>query len=297
MKNHFFLSFISLVFIFGISSCKTKKSIPRPDHIIIVVEENHSYNEIIGSQNAPYMNQLAKEGALFTHSYGVTHPSQPNYLALFSGNLQGVNGDECLMDSTPFTTNNLGASLIKAGHSFTGYSETLPRAGFLECDYEEVPLYSYARKHSPWVNWQGDKKNGLAPYTNQPLTSFPSDFNKLPTLSFVIPNEANDMHNIELGGDTASIKRADQWLKDHLSNYVTWAKKNNSLLILTFDEDNSSTPENHIATFFVGEMVRPGIYNDSINHYNVLRTLEAMYQLPHSGNAQATAIKNVWNQK
>jgi acid phosphatase len=294
MKNHFFLSFFFLAFTLIIFSCKTKKDIPTPDHVVIVVEENHSYNEIIGSQNAPYINQLSKEGALFTHSYGVTHPSQPNYLALFSGSLQSVNGDECLEGKTPFVTNNLGASLINAGYTFTGYSETMPQSGFLKCYYEEVPEYSYARKHAPWVNWQGNKKNSLAPETNQPLSGFPTDFNQLPTVSFVIPNEANDMHNTNLGGDAVSIKRADQWLKDHLSNYVKWAKTHNSLLIFTFDEDNSSTPENHIATFFSGAMVHPGVYNDSINHYNVLRTLEAMYHLPNSGNVQAKAIKNVW---
>lgn len=120
-----------------------------------------------------------------------------------------------------------------------------------------VPEYSYARKHAPWVNWQGNNKNGLADSTNQPLTSFPKDFNKLPSVSFVIPNEANDMHNTDLGGNTATIKRADKWLKDHLSEYVNWAKTHNSLLILTFDEDNSSTSANHIATFFVEQMVQP----------------------------------------
>ena len=297
MKSHFFLSLFFLVFVLAISSCKTKKHFPAPDHIVLVVEENHSYGEIIGSVNAPYINKLAKEGALFTHSYAVTHPSQPNYLLLFSGNSQGVIGDECLKNKTPFTTPNLGSSLIKAGYSFTGYSETMPENGFLECYYEEVPEYSYARKHAPWVNWQGNKKNGLPVETNQVLAAFPTDFNKLPTVSFVIPNEGNDMHNTELGGDTASIIRADQWLKDHLSNYIEWAKTHNSLFIFTFDEDNSSTPENRIATFFVGQMVQPGVYNDSINHYSLLRTLEKMYNLPASGDAKAKSILNIWNKE
>jgi acid phosphatase len=294
MKNQFSFSVFFLFLFFAIASCNKKTKIPKPDHVVIIVEENHSYNAIIGSQNAPYINQLAKEGALFTQSFAVTHPSQPNYLALFSGSTQGVAGDECLKDKTPFTTNNLGASLIKAGYTFKGYSETMPQAGFLECDYEQIPFYDYARKHTPWVNWQGNERNGLATSSNQPLTSFPTDFNKLPTVSFIIPNEANDMHNTNIGGDTATIERADQWFREHLSQYVDWAKTHNSLLIFTFDEDNSSTPANHIATFFLGQMVQPGVYNDSINHYTVLRTLEAMYQLPNSGDAQAKPISNIW---
>ena len=64
--------------------------VPRPDHVVIVIEENHSYGEIIGSSFAPYINSLATRGALFTQSYAITHPSQPNYLDLFSGSNQGV---------------------------------------------------------------------------------------------------------------------------------------------------------------------------------------------------------------
>ena len=59
--------------------------VPRPDHVVVVVMENRSFNEIIGNSRAPYINELARGGALFTQSYAVTHPSQPNYLALFSG--------------------------------------------------------------------------------------------------------------------------------------------------------------------------------------------------------------------
>jgi acid phosphatase len=98
----------------------------RPQHIIIVIEENHNYEQIIGSSNAPFINQLAKEAAVFTDAHGVAHPSQPNYLALFSGSLQGVNGDKCLEDSKPFTTPNLAASMISNGFSFTGFAENMP---------------------------------------------------------------------------------------------------------------------------------------------------------------------------
>lgn len=278
--------------------CAYKKHAHQPKHIVIVVEENHGYNQIINSENAPYINQLAKEGILFTNSQAVTHPSQPNYLALFSGSLQGVDGDECLNKKTPFTTPNLGAALLQHGYTFTGYSESLTKAGSLECYYEESKGYDYARKHAPWVNWQGDElnKNELPHSVNQPLTAFPTDFNKLPTVSFVIPNEGNDMHNIDLDGDTAAIKRADKWLKDHLSAYVKWAKKNNSMLILTFDEDEGgSLIHNHIPTIFVGEKVRPGKDTSNINHYSVLRAIETMYKLSLSGNAKgAKPIHRIW---
>lgn len=268
--------------------------LPKPAHIIVVIEENHGFDQIIGAPEAPYINQLAKEGALFTDSHGVTHPSQPNYIALFSGSTQGVKGDECLEDSTPYITPNLGAALIKAGYSFMGYGETMPYVGFLKCYYQKSPLTKaslYGRKHCPWVNWLGNKKNGLPVSVSRPMTDFPSDLSKLPTVSFVIPNMDNDMHN--MGGDTVMTRRADTWLRDHLARYITWAKTHNSLLILTFDEDNF-TSKNEIPTLFVGPMVKPGRYKDSINHYNVLRTIEHMYHLPASGSAKAAVIGNVW---
>ena len=66
-----------------------------PAHIVVVIDENHSYSEIIGSSDAPYINSLATEGALFTQSFAVAHPSQPNYLALFSGSTHGITNDSC----------------------------------------------------------------------------------------------------------------------------------------------------------------------------------------------------------
>src|SRR4051812_866459 len=67
--------------------------IPKPDHIIILILENHAFKNIIGSVSAPYINQLANNGALFTESYAITHPSQPNYILFYSGSNQGVTDD------------------------------------------------------------------------------------------------------------------------------------------------------------------------------------------------------------
>ena len=88
--------------------------------------ENHAYGEVIGSPQAPYLNRLARQGALFTDSRAITHPSEPNYLALFSGSTQGVSDDSC---PHQFSAPNLGSELIAAGRTFTGYSESLPAAG------------------------------------------------------------------------------------------------------------------------------------------------------------------------
>ena len=74
---------------------ETLSILPLPGHIVVVVEENHGYSQIIGSSQAPYINTLATEGALFTNSHALTHPSEPNYLAFFSGSTQGITDDSC----------------------------------------------------------------------------------------------------------------------------------------------------------------------------------------------------------
>jgi hypothetical protein len=91
-----------------------------------------------------------------------------------------------------------------------------------------------------------------------------------------------------------SIQAADSWLRNNLDAYVQWAKSNNSLLVLTFDEDDNG-PDNHVATFFWGPMVTPGQYPETVNHDNLLRTLEDLYGLGHAGNAaNAAAIADIW---
>jgi hypothetical protein len=107
---------------------KKRAVVPRPDHVVVVMLENEQRSSIIGSRHAPYLNRLAARGANLTHSYGLTHPSQPNYLALFSGSTQGVTSDACPQRFPK--TENLGHQLRAAGFSFAGYAESLPKVGF-----------------------------------------------------------------------------------------------------------------------------------------------------------------------
>ncbi|MDH4235122.1 MAG: alkaline phosphatase family protein [Gallionella sp.] len=103
--------------------------LPRPDHVVVVIEENRGYAQIMDQRNsASYIHALAQRGVLFTQSFGVSHPSQPNYLALFSGSTQGVTRNSC---PHTFSTDNLASSLLYAGLSFASYSETLPVVGDL----------------------------------------------------------------------------------------------------------------------------------------------------------------------
>jgi phospholipase C len=248
---------------------------PVYDHVVIVVEENRSADEVMGS---PYLSELASRGTFFSQSYGITHPSQPNYIALFSGSTQYV-ADNLHHD---LTAPNLATSLAEAGRTFTGYSEGLPSVGF-----RGDSAGAYVRRHNPWASF-----TNVPDEANRPFSDFPTaDFAALPTVSIVVPDLNNDMHD-------GSVATGDAWLAANLDAYARWAPAHNSLLVVTFDEGTPALPAatTPIATIFVGAGVRPGLTSDQrIDHYSLLRMLEDMYSLPHLGEAAgADPIVGLW---
>jgi acid phosphatase len=256
----------------------TASTMPSPAHVVVVVEENHSNTGVVGNKSAPYINWLAANGALMTQSYAVSHPSEPNYLALFAGSTFELASDACPVDAG--AAPNLGSELLAAGHTFAGFSEDLPSVGATSCSSGK-----YARKHAPWVNF-----TNVPPAYSVPFTDFNArtDYASLPTVSFVIPNLDNDMHD-------GTVAAADSWLSQNLTAYANWAKANNSLLIVTWDEDDNGA-NNQIATIFYGAGVQTGTYSEPVSHYNVLSTLEQMYGLNKTGlAANAPAISDIWS--
>ena len=287
--------------------------LPVYDHVVIIVDENKGYDQIIGNPAADYINNiLKKEGANFTRAYAEEHLSEGNYFWLFSGDNQDVGYLDRIPSkwnnsAYPFTSANLGQQLIAKGLSFKGYAESLPAIGF-SGDNKGL----YARKHVPWISFD-NVPNGttVATSSNLRFADFPrepADYHTLPTVAFVIPNQGNDMHN---GPSAKSIPAGDAWLKQYLDPYYQWAKRHNSLLIVTFDEtddkgghvgltdpqacaagrEECSALQNRIVTIFAGAQIRPGDYPEGkgITHVTILRTLEAMYGLAKSGRQQAKA--------
>jgi hypothetical protein len=248
--------------------------VPHFAHIVVVVEENRAYSQVIGNANAPYINGLARSGVLLTRSYAIRHPSEPNYLALFSGSTQGLTNDSC---PHTYRTGNLGAQLRAHGQSVAGYSESLPYAGYAGCR-----AGAYVRRHAPWTNF-----TNLPAGVGKPMSAFPSDYSRLPRVSFVIPNLNHDMHD-------GTVGQADRWLQAHLGGFVTWARTHNSLLILTWDEDDTSA-DNHIPGLFAGAHVQRGHYDGRVDHYTMLRTIEAACGLPALGAAaNRSPITTTW---
>ena len=194
LKKLMFL--IASILLLNLIGCQTNENISKIhkyDHIVIVIEENKSYDQVIGNDAAPYINSIIEDSANFTQMYGEEHESEGNYFWLLSGNNQGVGYGDVIPDRSnnknyPFTASNMAEQLIKKGYSFKGYSESLPSIG------DTInKAGNYVRKHVPWISFSNipngtDEMNS----SNLQFAQFPTDFNKLPTVCFVIPNLVND---------------------------------------------------------------------------------------------------------
>jgi hypothetical protein len=284
------------------------RDLPRPDHVVIVIEENKGYDDIIGSSSAPYLNSLVEQGALLTKFYAMHHPSQANYMEFFSGNDQGIFNDIC--PKARFTKPSLGGSLLRGKLTFAGFAEDVPARPFV-C---EAGLY--AMRHCPWVEFKDVPKSLTRNMSMFPTTA--QGFEKLPAVALVVPNLVNDMHSLsasdpQVTGAAAlplEVANGDKWLKAHIDAYAQWAREHNSLLIITWDEDSSTynypkvrsqsiltqPPANRIATIFVGSMVAVGKKSEEVySFYDLLRTIEDMYGLPPLGGSKtARDITDIW---
>lgn len=249
--------------------------LPQPDHIVMVIFENKDVDQVLGSDQALFLNELARTGVDFINAHAEVHPSQPNYLALFSGSTQGVTDDACL---PRLSAPNLATQLAAVGRTFIGYSEDLPEPGYTGCAGGQ-----YAQKHAVWAAF-----TNLPLGSNQPWTAWPNTYEQLPTVAAVIPNLCNGMHDCD-------VATGDRWLRDHLSGYLTWARTHNSLLLVTFDESDSSRGGNRIVTLLDGAGLRTGRVSEPVDHYRLLNTIEAMYALPMLGRAaDTTPITDIW---
>lgn len=244
----------------------TAGAVPAYNKIVVVVDENTQYGNVIGSSNAPYINSLRAGGANLTQMFAETHPSEPNYLALYAGNTYGIADDNC---RTGLTGPSLGTELQAAGKTFIGYGENLDADGSTTC---VTPDSLYKDKHNPWAEMASPN-----PSFGHKFSEFPTDFTTLPDVSIVVPNMCNDIHD-------CSVATGDTWIKNNLGAYASWAQANNSLLVITFDEDDT-TAGNHIPTILYGAHVVVGDNTTAVNHYNLLGTIEDAKGVARIGSA------------
>jgi len=255
--------------------------IPDFDHVIVVVFENKESGSVLGSPNAPTFNLYGRRYARITQSYGVTHPSLPNYLALVSGSTWGITTN-CVACSV--NARSLADTIEASGRSWKTYAEGLPRPGFLGGSSGR-----YAKRHNPFAYFRPIAAKPERAQRLVPLRELATDLaaNDLPDFALVVPDLCHSMHD-------CPVSVGDGWLRRTVGPLLELPR---TVIFITFDEGGTSVRGGgHIATLAVGTAVRAGArFRPVTNHYGLLRTIEQAWGLPKLGrSARARPITGIW---
>ena len=238
----------------------------HPSHVFVVILENTPVEQAIGPK-APYLAELAHRYGLATNYFGVAHPSQPNYLELFSGSTQGVTDDK----KHDITAPNLADQLEAAGLTWRLYAENYPG----NCDTEGSASGGadgpgeYARKHNPAISFTSIAH---VPARCANITDFSHLDPNASDVAFIVPNLCHDMHDCP----TAT---GDAWARDVLGPIIASPAMEDGVMFITFDE--AETDANQVATIVVTpRLVEPVSSARRYDHASLLRTIEDLYRLP-----------------
>lgn len=214
---------------------------PTFSHLVLVVEENHSYADVIGNSAMPYLNSLASQYGLATQYFANGHPSLPNYLMLTTGQMETFDDNF----SGIISDDNVVRELVKAGKSWKAYEESIPSPGYLGGD-----VAPYVRRHNPF-SYLSDVQNDTSQAANiVPFSQFSSDLanSTLPEFSFISPDVNDDAHN-------GTLAAADSWLQSNIAPLrASPTFQSSGLLIITFDESEDTDVDHgggHVVTVII----------------------------------------------
>jgi phosphatidylinositol-3-phosphatase len=247
-------------------------------HVVVIVMENKEQSQVLGARSAPFLNRLARSGGVAVNSYGVTHPSLPNYIAMVSGSTQGITGD-----CTACTANgpNLAGQLEGAGRTWGAYLEGLPRP----C---ARPAFAgrYAKKHDPFAYDDAIAADPSRCRRRVPLKRLAGDVRggRLPDFVLIAPDLCHDTHD-------CPVRTGDRFLTSLVPGLLP-ALGPHGFLVVTYDEGTTGlgccggSAGGRIATVVAGpDVIRGGRMTQPLDHYGLLASIEDAFGLPHLGAA------------
>jgi hypothetical protein len=269
-----------------------QNQVPNFDHIVLMVLENEDFKKIVDNPEMPLLNALAKKYVLLSNYFSISHPSLPNYIALVSGDTQGITKDcrDCFVDQP-----NLADLIEKSGKTWKAYLEDMPGTCYLgDAD-------PYFQKHNPFIYFDSVR---LDPTRCQrsivPLTELDKDLaaNNLPNFSFIMPNICNSGHDCPLSS-------SDKWVANMVSKLqASPSFGNNTLIIITFDEgDKDSTGSccgmgkvagGQVFTTLISPLAKEGLSDPTpYSHFSLLKTILQAWNLPGLGKTTDPTTQSV----
>jgi hypothetical protein len=274
---------------------------PAYDHVFVIMEENTEANGILGNPNAPTFNNLATQYGLATNYYGVTHPSEPNYVATIGGDFFGIQDDNSWqvnqVDQPSLVDQLEGADL-----TWKGYFQNMPAPGFEGTCYPTSPCL-YASKHNPFLNFTHVSTSDAGKANLVPDTQLMANLTtgNVPNFSYIVPDQCHDIHGI--GGTCpdkqTNIQAADEYLATVVTaimNSPAW-KQGHNAIVVTFDEGgttlgccDANPGGGKIVTIVVTNNQQKAVVDDTpYNHYSLLATVEKAFGLGCLANTCDTA--------
>lgn len=274
----------------GLSCAQTATPgpLPRFSHVFLFVFENSSAESILGNKSLPTFNQLAAEGAVALNDHGVTHPSLPNYVSLIAGSYFGTHSDS---PAQKFFGPTLPDALEKAGLTWKGYFQSIPRAGFTG-NYGG-PLWVYVKRHNPFMLFPAIASSPQRAANSVPMGQLSADLKAgtAPNFALVVPDLCHDLHgNVNCFNRERLYQRADAFLAEWVGairGSSVW--DDHAAIVVTFDEsEGQDTREGggRISTIVLTKNGPGGFKSETnYNHYSLLRTLTDAWGLSPIGEA------------
>jgi phosphatidylinositol-3-phosphatase len=269
--------------------------IPQFDHIVVIMFENHNYEQVIGSDAMPIFNRLAKQNVLLTNYHAVTHPSLPNYIALIGGDTYGIDSDctDCFLN-TPSLPDLIEAS----GRTWKNYQEDMPSPCFLG------NAKNYRQRHNPFVYFDPIRENKKR--CENSIVAFDQlekdlAARRLPDFAFIMPNMCHSAHDCKL-------TVADAWLDSMINKLQqSSALGQRYLIVVAFEEGSddstsccglSAKAGGKVAALLISPQEKSGFEdNTPLSHYSLLKTILISWKLPSLGNSakqETQAITAPW---
>jgi phosphoesterase family protein len=276
----------------------TASAFPRYNHVFLLIDENHNYNQIIGNPAAPEINALARDYGLATRYTGVADPSEPNYVAMLGGSTFGISSDEpYFFPGQTVNQPNLMSQLEQAGLSWKGYFQGMPYPGYrgycfpVKCNGIPDSDTQYVAKHNGIVNFANMQTPSeyakLTPYAQlgKDLSS-----GAVPDFSYIVPDECHDMHGappwcVDSGKagsveDNSLVAAGDAFLGktvNEITSSPVWGNGNDAIVV-TFDEGNYATDK--VPTIVITNKGPRGMTDNApYNHYSLLASIEQAFGL------------------
>ncbi|KAF2755019.1 phosphoesterase-domain-containing protein [Pseudovirgaria hyperparasitica] len=250
------------------------------DRMAVIWLENTNYDKAAGD---PSLQYLAKKGITLSSYYGVTHPSEPNYVAAIGGDYFGMNNDD--HNNVPKNISSIVDLLEAKGISWASYQEDMPYTGYQDTEYDNprTGANMYVRKHNPCVIYDSVATQPSRLNLIKNLTLFQNDLkaNALPQWMFITPNMTSDGHD-------SSVTTAGTWTRNFVEPLLSNSNfMNKTLVLITFDENHDYTQPNKVLGILLGDVIPSSLVGTTdstfYDHYSEISTVEANWGLDTLG--------------